>query len=339
MRRFYFRVDGGQIYSIATGHITRCLKLADYIANKEKAEINFIMKNYKEGIGLVRRKYKVIPLGINIKLSDEISWIKKIITKDPYFICDIRNINKEYINKIKRSCKKFVLFDDLGIKDLTPDILINPTPFCYRGYKKNDCKDTRLLLGEDFFFISQFLTRKANKRNFGRNKLNIMASFGGADPCNITEFFLQNIVPALREHRLSVVLGPAYKKRAEVQERYKGISNIKFYANLTSLDNIFVRNEIAFVTGGDTSIESCSNGLATFIISSIHYEKEIAKSLHKKRMVYFIGDIERINKGSFFNDAYLAVLQDKHLLKGLSENGMRLVDGRGLERIYNALLN
>ena len=39
MGRIIFRVDGGAIYSIATGHITRCLKLANYIRKNYKIEI------------------------------------------------------------------------------------------------------------------------------------------------------------------------------------------------------------------------------------------------------------------------------------------------------------
>lgn len=296
------------------------------------------MKNYKEGVGLVDKKYKVTLLDINTDINGEINLIKTIIPKDCCYICDIRDINNEYINEIKKNCLKFVLFDDFGIKNIRPDILINPTPFCYYDYKKSDYPNTILLLGEKFFLINQPLISKAYVRNFKREKYNIMASFGGADPCGITEFFIRNIVPELKKHNISIILGPAYGRKFEVIKKYKNIANVKFYTNIYTLDDVFLNNDIAFLCGGDTCIEACASGIATFIISSIYYEKKIGKLLHKKKMAYFVTDIEDIKNNSV-DDKYLKILEDnKILLNNLSEHGMDLVDGRGQERIYDILL-
>lgn len=338
MKKYYFRVDGGNIYSTATGHISRCLKLANYISGRENSQIYFIMRNYKEGVDLVNKKYKVILLDVSEDINSEISLLKTVITNDCYFVCDIRKIDNQYIAEIKKNCLKFVLFDDLGRKDIEPDILINPTPFCYADYKQNDYPKTILLLGEKFFLVSDTLVKRAYLRDFNKEKYNIMASFGGADPCNITEFFLKDIVPQLNRHNISIILGPAYSRKKEIIKKYGVIKNIKFYTNVSPLGDIFLDNDIAFVSGGDTCIESCVSGLATFIISSIYYEKQIAELLHKKKMVYFIADIEDI-KNNNVNKNYLKILkEDKMLLRRFYNRTRGLVDGRGQERIYNILV-
>jgi spore coat polysaccharide biosynthesis predicted glycosyltransferase SpsG len=338
MRKYYFRVDGGSLYSVATGHIMRCLKLADYISKKENSQIYFIMKNYKEGISLVKNRYSVILLNPAQDINSEISKIKKIIQKGCCFICDIRGVDNRYIAEIKKKSSKFILFDDLGIKDISPDILINPTPFCYYGYKKNNYPDTILLLGEKFFFIDNYLIKRACIRAFKGKRYNIMASFGGADPCNITELFINNIAPCLEGHRISIILGPANIRQDVILEKHRHKKNIRFYTHLSSLSNIFLKNDIAFVCAGDTCIESCSSGVATFIVSSIAYEKNIGQLLHSKKMAYFVTDVEEI-KNKILNNGYLDALNNRRFLRDISSNGFKLADGRGQRRIYDILLN
>ena len=339
MRKYYFRVDGGNAYSIATGHIMRCLKLADFISVKEEARIYFIMKDYNEGVNLVKRKYRTNLLNRDIDFNNEINSIKNIITKDSIFICDIRGVNNEYITKIKESCKKFVLFDDLRLKSIHPDILINPTPFCYEDYKQDNYHSTTLLLGEKYFFINPSLSQSAYARNFKKDRYNIMASFGGADPCNITGIFIKNIVPSLKGHHISIVLGSAYKKKSEIVKKYKDLESVKFYTDISPLDKLFLDNDIAFTCGGDTCIEACSSGIATFIISSIYYERQLGQLLHQKKMAYFVADIEDIKNNDFDNNCLETLKTNNGLLNNLSKAGMNLIDGRGQERVYQAILN
>ena len=82
MKKYYFRVDGGDVYCIATGHIMRCLKLADFISMREKAEIYFIMKNYKDGIGLVGGRYRVLLIDKDLNIKDETKNINNNLEKE-----------------------------------------------------------------------------------------------------------------------------------------------------------------------------------------------------------------------------------------------------------------
>ena len=214
-----------------------------------------------------------------------------------------------------------------------PDILINPTPFCYDGYNKSEYPETTLLLGEKFFFIRPDFVDKSYIRDFQKEKYSVIASFGGADPLNITEFFIQTISPRLSAHDISVVLGTAYAKKDEVIEKYKGRRNIRFFTQVFPLDGMFLSHDIAFVCAGDTCIEACRSGIATFIISSIYYEKKFGQLLHEKGMACFVADIEDIKGGKFLHN-YLTVFENREMLMRLSRCGMTLIDGEGLERIY-----
>src|SRR3989338_4801734 len=277
MKKYYFRVDGGNIYSIATGHIARCLKLAEYINLREKTEICFIMKDYPEGIDLIRNKFEVFTLDRGIGKKDEARILRESIKAGSYFICDLRGVDDAYISEIKKIGATFILFDDLGIEDVHPDILINPTPFCYEKYNRIGYPGTTLLLGEKFFFMRPGLSDKSYSRNFLKNKYSIIASFGGADPLNITEFFIQTIVPKLGTCDISIVLGPAYAKKEEMINKYGASDTVRFVTQAFPLDPMLLNHDIAFVCGGVTCIEATRSGAATFIISSIDYEKSLGQ--------------------------------------------------------------
>lgn len=337
MQSYYFRVDGGSIYSVATGHIFRCLKLAEYLAKHNNVEIFFIMKDYKEGVDLVNQlKFPVILLSPQTTFDEEIRIIKNKAKQNSIIICDVRKIGQPYISQMKEHFRTFVLFDDLGIKNVNPDILINPAPYCYNEYNKRDYPKSALLLGEKFFFLSKQLKDNSCKRDFRKEKFSIMASFGGADPMNITEVFIQRLVPCISEFDISIILGPAYLKKDEIKTRYGSIKNIRFIENVSPLDRVFLKHNIAFVCGGDTCIEACASGMATFIIASIYYEKKTAELLHKSRMAYFVGDIEGIKRDGFSNGC-LRALKNKDFLNRIASYGRNLTDGKGLERVCRIL--
>ncbi|MBF0483562.1 MAG: hypothetical protein HQL25_02535 [Candidatus Omnitrophica bacterium] len=338
MRKFCFRVDGGSIYSVATGHITRCLKTARYLKARGEQDFVFFMRDYPEGIRLVEPEFKVIRLPKDIPIEDEIQLMGPEFNKNTFFFCDIRNLTQKYIDAVRSACRKFILFDDLSVKNLQPDILINPTPFSYLNYNTKVCVHTKLLLGEEYFFVSDHLVKQARKRDFSKDHFNILASFGGADPCNITEYFLNEIVPLLTPHTVTVVLGPAYKLAAEVQVKYASLKNVKFVVGPKNLDDLFLSNDIAFVCGGDTCIESCCSGAATFVISSISYEKQCAEILSARNMVVFATDIEDIKAGRVNKKFMDLIKKSEPRLKAISDQGMVLVDGSGLKKIYDALM-
>lgn len=338
MKDYYFRVDAGNVYSLATGHLTRCLKLADYISSKEKADICFLMKGYPEGIKLVEGRYRVVILARNSGEKEELEFISRNISKGCFFICDVRGVGAGYVKKIKRICTKFVLFDDLGEACGQSDILINSGLLYNRAYNKKGFPGTDFLLGEKYFLLSRKLVSRGHKRGFVGRKLKVMASFGGADPCGVTEFFIENIVPLLKGHEIAVVLGPAFGRKKEVLRRYAGINGLKFISGVNNLDNLLLKHDIAFTCGGDTCIEACASGAVTMIISSIFYERKLAEVLHKRGMAYFVADIDALRNKEFNLGPLKIALGDRRLLRNISSTGLGRVDGLGLERVYHRII-
>jgi len=109
-KNLIFRVDGGSIYSLAMGHVFRCLRLA-----KQLSEINvnclFLMKNFPEGVKVVTSSGFVTKL-----LHPEISVQKEAsalvtfaLDKNAIVFFDLRSsINHLLFNAVKNEARSFI---------------------------------------------------------------------------------------------------------------------------------------------------------------------------------------------------------------------------------------
>ncbi len=338
---FVFRVDGGNVYSVAMGHVYRCLHLAHHLSDKNTGNISFLMRNFPEGVGKVKTTYPVEYVPKDLSICEERDFIfSKIAVKD-VFICDIKGIDNNYIKKIKQKVSLFCYFDDIGISDINPDILINPSPYTDMSlYTPADGCD--YLLGLDYFILDNRIY-KTKKDSLNTNIRKILLSFGGADLTNITGAFIKNMRDFFKEYFITVIIGCAYNQKREKQ--LKEITNvrkaqgftIKLKKDVPSLYPFFLETDIAIVAGGDTCLESIFTGTPTFIISSIEYEAKSAKALHDKGIARHVGFIQKDSAKEILKNVEND-LSNKKLLKELFENGKSVIDGKGIERVANKIL-
>lgn len=330
-----FRVDGGNVYGVAMGHVYRCLKVAKAIAERKAgADITFVMKNYKAGTKKVQEEgFKVVQIPYEWRIEEEIDFIDKF-TKEftsHIFIADTRDINNKYIESVKTNRGYFIYFDDLGGHSLKPDVIINPSVAeslqKYRSYNKK----TAYYIGEKYFIIDRnfFLKPKDSIREECNR---ILVSFGAADPCNLTCRILKILVKLAVEININVILGPAYNYRRELNKLLQNSRrDITTKTNVKNMYNEIMNADIGIVSGGDTCLEMIYTGTPTMIIPSIWYEKETAGYLAEKgaaECVYLDEGDEKILNG--IED----LIHNYSKRKSLSRIGRKIIDGKGIERVF-----
>jgi spore coat polysaccharide biosynthesis predicted glycosyltransferase SpsG len=338
---FVFRVDGGNLYSVAMGHVCRCLHFADYLNDKNAGSITFLMKNFSESVGKVKTKYPVVYVPQDLNVDEEADFLLSKINNNATFICDIRGINNTYIKKLKQKVSLFCYFDDIGVSDINPDILINPSPYATMNlYTPAD--SSKYLLGLDYFILDRSIY-KTKKESLNTNAKKILLSFGGADPTDITGAFVADMTDFFKEYFITVIIGCAYDQKREEQlkemintRKTQGFT-IELKKDVPNLYPFFLETDIAVVAGGDTCLESIFTGTPTFIISSIDYEERTACWLQEKGIALHIGFIERDSMEKILANIENG-LTDEKLSKDLFEKGKSAIDGKGIERVANKIL-
>lgn len=153
----------------------------------------------------------------------------------------------------------------------------------------------------------------------------VIVSFGGADPGQMTEQFV-NQRQLASDVVWTVVTGPAF---ADDRVRYLHEIAEDRYTVMTCPDNMtpLILNHDAVITmGGLTSYEAMCLGRPVLAVEWMHMAQYV-KGLNETGLVATLGSIE----GSL--SRALKLLSDSCKLKKLAEAGWKTIDGRGANRI------
>ena len=335
-----FRVDGGNVYSIAMGHIYRCLKVAKTIAERKTGVcITFVMKDYKAGVKKIQSEgFKVVQISQKWTLKKEIDFIdeftKEFTTK--IFISDIRNINNKYIETVRNNGGCFIYFDDLGGHSLKPDVIINSS--VTKSLQKYPCynRKTDYYVGKKYFIIDRKIFLKP-MNTLKKEIMHIIISFGGADPSNITCNVLKTLVKLHTKIHINVILGPAYNHHRELNNLMeKNRRDITIKTNVKNMYNEMINADIGITSGGDTCLEMVYTGIPTIVIPSIWYEEETAWYLAERGAAecVYLNEVNE-NLLNRIDD----LIRDYPKRKSLSIKGKKLIDGKGIERVFTIINN
>ncbi len=329
MRKYYFRVDGGNVYSLGMGHVYRCLKIADCLKRKGIGSV-FIMRGIRGGIDKVRdQNYPVISLPGNLGPDEEINKLADIC-KGSVLIADIRGISNKFFRRLNAVCKKTIYFDDLGSNNFSPDVLINPavTPQLRRYRRKQ--KKTRYLLGVKYFILGQGFRRK---HKVSQSIKNVAVSLGGADPAGYTPRILKILSELKYSFRIKLILGPAFRNFNEISGLVKALNGrISVLKNVKNMGKWLYQADLAFVSGGDTALELAYTGTPGIIVPTIDYENITAEYLEGKSIFINLRDIKKIAVSSTLKKIE-AFWEDYNKRKRFSRNARSFIDGRWINRI------
>ncbi|PCJ17578.1 MAG: hypothetical protein COB02_13210 [Candidatus Cloacimonadota bacterium] len=258
---------------IGFGHLKRLEVLAKEL-QKRGHEVNFVHFNSDV----------YMP---NIK--GEESFLKLCETND-VLIIDEPNFPKNYY-----SCLKII--KTIGIDELSPlrqylDVHICSTLLGLEGKIIKNKKSIEYI-GVKYFIFGRGI-KYSNKNN------RILVSFGGSDPRNITEKFLENF----ELDNLDVVIGPGFsKKRVKtLKEKYQ---NISFLENIKQLSQKISPYKFIACSGGVTAYEALKSKCIPLIIAQNQEQEDIAKNLFAKGLGYYFGKSNQFDK-----KALLSILKE-----------------------------
>lgn len=328
-----FRVDGGSLYSIAMGHVYRCLKVARYIRRHTAQEAVFLMKDYEQGVSRVMADgFRVVCIPPDSTVTQDVELTSQACEGRIVFI-DVRHYSPRDVKILRVVASRTVLFDDLGGKSFRPDILINPAVLPRHVDYPELFADTVYCLGPRYFILGESAARPRQK--VSTNVRRIMVSLGGADPAGYTLDLLGKLHDLAEDFYFTFVLGPAYADTRLFIEtlKKKGLAKrITVRHVVEDLPLLMCRHDLGIVAGGDTCLELAWTGTPGMIAPTISYEAETAAYLEKRGVFVNLGDLKHL-AGEQIAATVRAFTADHEKRKQYAANGRELIDGCGMERI------
>lgn len=322
---------------IATGHIMRCLSIADALRGLGEP-VRFILADEQAVSILEQRGYDAIVLHTQWNcMEEELSVLSQVIRNEHIdkLLIDSYQVTQRYLAELSKLVTTFYI-DDLNLFEYPVDAVI-----CYANYWKkfqykiND-KRTTYLLGMKYVPLKQafwnceakIISEKAN---------NLLILTGGSDPFNVTEQILDSI-DTYQFQTIDVICGIYNTNYNKFVKKYENNKNIKFHQAVNNIEQYMKKADIAISAGGMTLYELCAIGTPAISFSFADNQLDNVRQFQEDGLIDYAGDARMDDIAGTINQYLTRYRNDFELRKEKSEKMQKVVDGKGAERIARAIV-
>lgn len=332
----YFRVDMNP--KIATGHMMRCLSIADEV-RAYGGDVTFISADEYPKELCYARGYDVIVLDSDWNdMESELPKLMNIIE-----IYDIRTllvdsyqVTQEYFKRLQEQVEVTYL-DDLDKFAYPVERLI-----CYANYwrllsyaKKMD--NTEKYLGTEYVPLRKAF-QNCSKKVIADKIQNILLLSGGTDSYGIIKRMIECFKDE-RNVRFVTICGRFYEGFEELKDKYREYPNLVFYKNVSNLEKYMKEADLAISAGGTTLYELCAVGTPTISYSFADNQLANVKQFARDKVIDYAGDVRDTDIFENTWELYLKYKTDYNLRIEKSAKMQLMVDGKGSARIAERLLH
>lgn len=260
------------------------------------------------------------------------------------------------------------------IRDYSPNIIINDRPFLDEGYLRalaglgastinlvdslDDIEKPAELAsviiatmqegevelddyhaGPAFAILRDSFRKKATERAaIAAEGRKIVVSFGGSDPQNLTMKALA-AMDGLEDVAVTVVLGPAYGYRAELDELVSTLSaKPEILRNIEHMADILFEADLVLCSGGMTVFEIAALGRPGIVLCQNTRERERMEGFSRYGTILHLGLGTDVSVTTLRGKAK-ELVKDRERRQRMSDAGAKLVDAQGASRVYEVMKN
>jgi UDP-2,4-diacetamido-2,4,6-trideoxy-beta-L-altropyranose hydrolase len=327
-----------------TGHVMRCLALAQAWQSRGGKAV-FITRcdsaALRERIVISGSDLISLPRAGSVRADIEATLAQLSTRKAAFLALDGYDIDVEQQEIFRAAGHLLLVIDDtahLGCYEA--DILLNQnlgaaklTYRCSSG--------TTLLLGPHYALLRrEFLSWRDRTRAVPDIATKILVTLGGSDPSNYTAQVIDALLrlgtPGLEAR---VVVGFANRHLPELTRRAETLGpKTQLLTHVSDMAELMVWADLAVVATGSTCWELACLGLPALGVIVAENQRRIAEELHALEIIENLGWHNEVSVKSLA--AAIGSLQSSCSRRlRMSERGRALIDGRGAERVAQALFD
>lgn len=351
------RVDAS--VQIGTGHVMRCLTLADELRGRG-TEVIFVCREFDENLcGYIEEKGYIVhrlPVSDTPKQNIEsglkhAAWlgadwqtdarqveeiIKDFDTPPDWLVVDQYALDERWEGYLRPYCRKIMVIDDLADRAHDCDLLLDQNFYenlesRYDGLVPARCKK---LLGPKYALLRpEFREARKNMGKRDGHVKRIMIFFGGSDPTNETTKALEAISMLNRlDIAVDVVVGAFFIPHRKVIEQVASdLPDCTCHFNVEDMAALMAGADLAVGAGGTTVWERCALAIPSLVTSVAENQEKTISDMAESGYLLFLGRSEEVSVNSLYHALEIA-LQSPWLLISFAQKAWSLVDGQGASR-------
>ncbi len=363
MKNFAFRADAS--LQIGTGHVMRCLTLADSL-RADGHQCHFICREQPghlvhtiQNLGFSVHTLPAVSSSATGEIPDPYTqWLCADWTIDAqqtsvriqrlgldWLIIDHYALDRDWEQFIHRQypCLNLMVIDDLANRHHHCNLLLDQNlgrqASDYAPWVGTQCK---VFAGADYAMLrSEFnMLRPYSLARRATSQLrSILISMGGIDNDDATSLVLRTLqdTPMPSYTQITVVMGGG----APHIERIKAIAAQMPYAtrvvvNANNMAQLMADSDLAIGAAGSTSWERCRLGLPTLMVVLAANQQHACQVLEQQQAALSIGQLADIRHR--LPDLMQSLFQQPQTLKYLSDHAAKLCNNAGYQQIIDQLL-
>ncbi len=309
-----FRTDAST--QISTGHVMRCLTLAEELHN-HGTSITFICREHEGNLCnyIEEKGFSVFRLpAVGPEQNKDLSWnahaswlrapwgldagetagiIKNLGRKIDWIVIDHYALDGNWEQQLRPLVDKIMVIDDLADRPHDCDVLLDQNLYedMESRYDNLVPETCQTFLGPRYALLRpEFRKARKQLRLRDGNVRRILVFFGGSDLTNETTKALKAIQRLNRSDiAVDVIVGSTNPHREEVRQFCETMENIVYHCNVDNMAELMARADLAIGAGGATSWERCCVELPAIIITLANNQEAATRILARQGAISYLG--------------------------------------------------
>ncbi|MHB9095992.1 MAG: UDP-2,4-diacetamido-2,4,6-trideoxy-beta-L-altropyranose hydrolase [Eubacteriales bacterium] len=302
--KVFFRADAS--VQIGTGHIMRCLTLADELHVKD-VDISFICRELpgnlcnlidKSGYKVFRLPYEKSFLNNYASHIKDTHWdrVRQDIDAEQtcsllarergnieWLIVDHYSLGQDWERHMRPFVNKIMVIDDLADRVHDCDLILDQNFYTdmetrYEGLVPSNCQ--KLLGPKHMLLRPEFIEARESLRKRDGRVNRILVFFGGSDWTNETVKALKSIRQLNKpEITVDVVVGEINPYKEQVKQLCSLTPNTNFYCQVGNMAQLIANSDLAIGAGGVAIWERCFLGIPSITLVVAQNQLETAAAV------------------------------------------------------------
>ncbi len=369
MRKIAFRVDAS--LQIGSGHLMRCLTLAEALRDKDAAQCHFIARAHPGHLleQIWDRGFELhsLPPGSSGFVPDasdgqalpaHAAWLGCDWQTDAgqtalileslhpdWLVVDHYALDARWHAMLAPYYRRLFAIDDLADRPLLCDLLLDQTyarsPADYQPWLPTACQ---VLCGSEFALLRpQFnaLREQSLARRTAPQLRQLLVTMGGVDKNNVTG----QVLDAIRQSKLAlgcqvtVVMGITAPWLAEVQAQAATLPwPCRVLVNVGNMARLMADSDLCIGAAGSTAWERCTLGVPSVMAVTADNQNSIAQALDASGAAISLGSSESPQFAARLQAAIGHFADNAEALRLASIAAAAITDGKGTDIVSDKLL-
>lgn len=359
--KILFRTDAS--LEIGTGHVMRCLTLADALRERG-GEAIFVCRPHRGHLleQIRARGHEALVLSppppsyappagdtphaawLGLGWDEDAQETLQSIAGEraDWLVVDHYALDYRWEQRLRPACHRLMAMDDLADRAHDCALLLDPSLGREAGdYAGLVADEANVLLGpQNALLRPEFAALRAESlaRREKPELRQLLITMGGIDKGNSTGAVLDALDDSSLPSNVQiiVVMGPHSPCLEEVRTRAARMRmETQLRVGVTDMARLMAMSDLAIGAGGGTSWERCCLGLPAFILSLAENQRPMAKTLQDAGAVIAVDSAAELARRL---DEFLAAGTMAPFLARSSRAAAQITDGRGAERVCQEML-